>query len=84
MVSFVANGPERLDEAAEFNQLHALGRHDPLTGGAADRAIVVMAGAGSDQRRPLVGIDTVMPEYFHSDFRDAIRTGANITAEDRE
>ncbi len=45
-----------LDEAAEFDQLHALGRHDPLTGSAANRAIVVVAGAGVDQRRSSVGV----------------------------
>jgi hypothetical protein len=30
----------------------------------------------------LIDLDTVMPGYFHSDFGDAIRTGANIAAED--
>jgi hypothetical protein len=50
------NGPERFDEAAKFNQLHALGRHDPLSGGTADCAVVVMVGASGDQRKSLVGI----------------------------
>lgn len=30
----------------------------------------------------LIDLDTVMPGYFHSDFGDAIRTGANSAAED--
>ena len=30
----------------------------------------------------IIDLDTVMPGYFHSDFGDAIRTGANIAAED--
>ena len=30
----------------------------------------------------LIDLDTVMPGYFHSDFGDAIRTGANCAAED--
>lgn len=46
---------KRLDEAAEFDELHVLHRHNPLTGSAADRAIVVVAGAGVDQRKSSVG-----------------------------
>ena len=30
----------------------------------------------------IIDLDTVMPGYFHSDFGDAIRTAANIAAED--
>jgi thiamine kinase-like enzyme len=30
----------------------------------------------------IIDLDTVMPGYFHSDFGDAIRTGANIATED--
>jgi Ser/Thr protein kinase RdoA (MazF antagonist) len=30
----------------------------------------------------IIDLDTVMPGYFHSDFGDAIRTGANIAEED--
>jgi thiamine kinase-like enzyme len=30
----------------------------------------------------IIDLDTVMPGYFHSDFGDAIRTGANVAAED--
>jgi uncharacterized membrane protein len=47
------NDAKWLDEAAEFDDLHALGRHNPLTGSPANRAIVV-AGAGVDQERSLV------------------------------
>ncbi len=32
----------------------------------------------------IIDLDTVMPGYFHSDFGDAIRTGANIAAEDEK
>jgi len=32
----------------------------------------------------IIDLDTVMPGYFHSDFGDAIRTGANIAAEDED
>ena len=32
----------------------------------------------------IIDLDTVMPGYFHSDFGDAIRTGANVAAEDEE
>lgn len=36
----------------------------------------------NDRSLCLIDLDTVMPGYFHSDFGDAIRTGANIAAED--
>ena len=49
------NDPQRLDEAAEFDELSDRGRHDPLSGGAADRAIIVMIGNGSDQGKSVVG-----------------------------
>ena len=32
----------------------------------------------------IIDLDTVMPGYFHSDFGDAIRTGANVAAEDEK
>jgi hypothetical protein len=32
----------------------------------------------------IIDLDTVMPGYFHSDFGDAIRTAANIAAEDEK
>jgi hypothetical protein len=32
----------------------------------------------------IIDLDTVMPGYFHSDFGDAIRTGANVVAEDED
>ena len=32
----------------------------------------------------IIDLDTVMPGYFHSDFGDAIRTGANTAAEDEK
>jgi thiamine kinase-like enzyme len=32
----------------------------------------------------IIDLDTVMPGYFHTDFGDAIRTGANIAAEDEK
>jgi hypothetical protein len=51
---------ERLDQAAEFDELHALSRHDPLSGGAADRAIVVVAAAGADQCKGLSGVGSRM------------------------
>ena len=36
----------------------------------------------NDKSLCIIDLDTVMPGYFHSDFGDAIRTGANIAAED--
>ena len=36
----------------------------------------------NDKSLCIIDLDTVMPGYFHSDFGDAIRTGANVTAED--
>jgi len=38
----------------------------------------------NDRSLCLIDLDTVMPGYFHSDFGDAIRTGANEAAEDEE
>ena len=38
----------------------------------------------NDKSLCIIDLDTVMPGYFHSDFGDAIRTGANIAAEDEE
>jgi len=38
----------------------------------------------NDKSLCIIDLDTVMPGYFHSDFGDAIRTGANVTAEDEE
>jgi hypothetical protein len=38
----------------------------------------------NDKSLCIIDLDTVMPGYFHSDFGDAIRTGANITAEDEK
>ena len=32
----------------------------------------------------IIDLDTVMPGYFHSDFGDAIRSGANRAAEDEK
>ena len=57
---------QRLDGTAEFDELHALGRYDPLTGSPANRAIVVVAGAGVDQERSLVGVrrGMVVPAMF--------------------
>lgn len=36
----------------------------------------------NDKSLCIIDLDTVMPGYFHSDFGDAIRTGANAAAED--
>jgi thiamine kinase-like enzyme len=36
----------------------------------------------NDKSLCIIDLDTVMPGYFHSDFGDAIRTGANVAAED--
>jgi len=36
----------------------------------------------NDRSLCIIDLDTVMPGYFHSDFGDAIRTGANMGAED--
>lgn len=36
----------------------------------------------NDRSLCIIDLDTVMPGYFHSDFGDAIRTGANTAAED--
>jgi len=36
----------------------------------------------NDSSLCIIDLDTVMPGYFHSDFGDAIRTGANAAAED--
>lgn len=36
----------------------------------------------NDKSLCIIDLDTVMPGYFHSDFGDAIRTGANRGAED--
>ena len=36
----------------------------------------------NDKSLCIIDLDTVMPGHFHSDFGDAIRTGANIAAED--
>lgn len=38
----------------------------------------------NDKSLCIIDLDTVMPGYFHSDFGDAIRTGANVAAEDEE
>ncbi len=38
----------------------------------------------NDKSLCIIDLDTVMPGYFHSDFGDAIRTGANIAAEDEK
>jgi hypothetical protein len=38
----------------------------------------------NDKSLCIIDLDTVMPGYFHSDFGDAIRTGANIAAEDEQ
>ncbi len=38
----------------------------------------------NDRSLCIIDLDTVMPGYFHSDFGDAIRTGANIAAEDEK
>lgn len=38
----------------------------------------------NDRSLCIIDLDTVMPGYFHSDFGDAIRTGANEAAEDEE
>lgn len=32
----------------------------------------------------IIDLDTVMPGYYHPDFGDAIRTGANVAAEDEQ
>lgn len=47
---------ERLDQAAGFDKLHTLGRHDSLARGATDRAIVVVARLGGDQVNALCDI----------------------------
>jgi hypothetical protein len=36
----------------------------------------------NDKSLCIIDLDTVMPGHFHSDFGDAIRTGANVAAED--
>jgi len=36
----------------------------------------------NDKSMCIIDLDTVMPGFFHSDFGDTIRTGANIAAED--
>jgi len=36
----------------------------------------------NDRSLCIIDLDTVMPGYFHSDFGDAIRTGANTASED--
>ncbi len=38
----------------------------------------------NDKSLCIIDLDTVMPGYFHSDFGDAIRTGANRAAEDEK
>jgi Ser/Thr protein kinase RdoA (MazF antagonist) len=38
----------------------------------------------NDRSLCIIDLDTVMPGYFHSDFGDAIRTGANVAAEDEK
>ncbi|MCU0462842.1 MAG: aminoglycoside phosphotransferase family protein [Bacteroidales bacterium] len=38
----------------------------------------------NDRSLCIIDLDTVMLGYFHSDFGDAIRTGANIAAEDEK
>jgi hypothetical protein len=38
----------------------------------------------NDKSLCIIDLDTVMPGYFHSDFGDAIRTGANTGAEDEQ
>lgn len=38
----------------------------------------------NDKSLCIIDLDTVMPGYFHSDFGDAIRTGANVAAEDEK
>jgi len=38
----------------------------------------------NDRSLCIIDLDTVMPGYFHSDFGDAIRTGANVASEDEE
>lgn len=38
----------------------------------------------NDKSLCIIDLDTVMPGYFHSDFGDAIRTGANTAAEDEQ
>jgi hypothetical protein len=38
----------------------------------------------NDKSLCIIDLDTVMPGYFHSDFGDAIRTGANKAAEDEK
>jgi serine/threonine protein kinase len=38
----------------------------------------------NDKSLCIIDLDTVMPGYFHSDFGDAIRTGANTSAEDEK
>ena len=39
---------------------------------------------GNDKSLCIIDLDTVMPGYFHSDFGDAIRTGANVSPEDEK
>jgi len=38
----------------------------------------------NDKSLCIIDLDTVMPGYFHSDFGDAIRTGANVSPEDEK
>ncbi|MBN2863350.1 MAG: aminoglycoside phosphotransferase family protein [Bacteroidales bacterium] len=38
----------------------------------------------NDRSLCVIDLDTVMPGYFHSDFGDTIRTGANLASEDEK
>lgn len=48
--------PERFDKTEGCSELHALDRHHTLARGAADSAIVVVAGAGGDQHKSMLGV----------------------------
>jgi serine/threonine protein kinase len=75
-----------LNRADDMKIIHRLGREGriPVRITHNDTKLNNILFDENDKSLCIIDLDTVMPGYFHSDFGDAIRTGANIAAEDEK
>lgn len=75
-----------LERADKMRIIHKLGREGkiPVRITHNDTKFNNILFDENDRSLCIIDLDTVMPGYFHSDFGDAIRTGANVAAEDEK
>ncbi len=75
-----------LKRSEEMKIIHKLGREGriPVRITHNDTKFNNILFDKDDKSLCIIDLDTVMPGYFHSDFGDAIRTGANKASEDEQ